>query len=139
MGGAYSEVVHTEEVQNLIQKATREISLCRHRSRQMGNIQMELKKLRYELGSMAVYCEHMNEPSGSIQGKELIGHMNNCQLLKDFSPWSYSASHSTCCCSVLGVPILVWLSTKDESMERSQPGGTSSQPSSLSALLITST
>lgn len=81
--------------------------------------------------NLGIIRVHMNQPSGSIwvtsSSTRTVLHV------------SYLVSHCTCCCSVLGVPILVWLSTKDESIERSQPDGTSSQPSSLSALLITST
>jgi hypothetical protein len=33
-------------------------------------------------------CEHGNEPSGSIKGGELLDQLSDCQLLKDYAPWS---------------------------------------------------
>jgi hypothetical protein len=35
------------------------------------------------------FCEHGNEPSGSIKGGEFLDQLNDCQLLKkDSGPWN---------------------------------------------------
>jgi hypothetical protein len=34
-------------------------------------------------------CEHGNEPSGSIKGREFLGQESDCWLVKkDSAPWS---------------------------------------------------
>jgi hypothetical protein len=37
-------------------------------------------------------CEHGNESSGFIKGREFFDQMSGCQLLKDSAPWTYLIS-----------------------------------------------
>jgi hypothetical protein len=40
-------------------------------------------------GPVAGCCEHGNEPSGSIKGREFLDKLSDCQLLKkDSAPFS---------------------------------------------------
>jgi hypothetical protein len=42
---------------------------------------------------VAGFCEHGNEPSGSIKGGEFLDQLNEYWLLKkDSAPWCYSSS-----------------------------------------------
>jgi hypothetical protein len=55
---------------------------------------------------MAGYCEHGNEPSGSITGGEFLEEVSDQQLLKNGSaPWSLLYGHhgGVCVCAV-GMP-----------------------------------
>jgi hypothetical protein len=44
-------------------------------------------------GPMAGCCEHGNEPSGSIKGKELLDLMRNYQLIKKDSVESITVNY----------------------------------------------
>jgi len=49
-------------------------------------------------GQVASCCEHGNEPSGTIKGREFIGYLSDCQLLKkDCTPQSMLVI--SCMCS----------------------------------------
>jgi hypothetical protein len=40
-------------------------------------------------GPVAGFCEHGNEPFGSVKGEQLLDWLNDCQLLmKDSLPWN---------------------------------------------------
>jgi hypothetical protein len=53
----------------------------------------ELDSSRPGKGHVAGYCEHSNEPLGSINGRKCIGNLNDYYLLKKNSiQWSYLVS-----------------------------------------------
>jgi hypothetical protein len=39
-------------------------------------------------GLVADFCEHSNEPSGSIKGGEFLDQLSDHKLFRDSAPWS---------------------------------------------------